>query len=163
MKHTFLVPVIVGVVAVSGGFMGGMKFQEYQYSKTMRRGFLTGARNQIGNQQANGIRMQNAGGAPQSNNFRPISGEVLKKDDTSITVKTMDGSSKIVLLAESTVISESKTSSVQNIEVGTKVAVFGSTNTDGSITAQNVQLNPTGNAFGIQMGGPRGVSLPDQK
>jgi hypothetical protein len=161
MKQTIVVPLVIGVVALGGGFIGGIKYQEYRNTKTMQSRF-SGMRNQVGDPAMMGNRMQNVRGGMQMN-FRPLNGEVLKKDETSLTVKTMDGSSKIVLLAESTVVSESKTSSIQDVVVGSKVAVFGSSNTDGSITAQSVQLNPSMNMFGTQTGIPKDPSVPEQK
>jgi len=60
----------------------------------------------------------------------------------TITVKLPDGSSKIILLSEKTSINKASEGSVADLVVGEKVAVFGTTNTDGSVTAQNIQINP---------------------
>ena len=68
-------------------------------------------------------------------------GEVLNVDDKSLTVKMPDGSSKIVILSDTTVISKSDTTAKSDVKVGDKVGVFGTDNSDGSVTAQSVQLN----------------------
>jgi hypothetical protein len=71
-----------------------------------------------------------------------ITGEVTAKDDKSITVKMMDGSSKIVVLSEATSYRRSEESSLDNVQVGTKVATFGTVNSDGSTTATSIEIDP---------------------
>jgi len=60
----------------------------------------------------------------------------------TITVKLEDGSSKIILLSEKTSINKASEGSITDLTAGEKVAVFGTTNADGSVTAQNIQINP---------------------
>lgn len=74
---------------------------------------------------------------------RPVSGEIINSDDQSITVKTNDGSSKLIFLSDNTEINEATKAAVSDLEIGKQVAVFGTENPDGSITGQNIQLNPT--------------------
>lgn len=96
------------------------------------------------NRQANfngGGRFFGAGGGRMMG-FRPVSGEIISSDDKSITVKLADGSSKIVLFSDKTAINKAETGSKTDLTVGTKVAVFGQDNSDGSVTAQNIQINP---------------------
>lgn len=76
------------------------------------------------------------------NGFRPVAGEIIKSDDTSITVKLNDGGSKIIMLSSSTRINMAAQGSKADLTTGTQVAIFGSENPDGSVTAQNVQINP---------------------
>lgn len=71
-----------------------------------------------------------------------VSGEVTSKDAESLTVKLPDGSSKIILLSKETTYRLASESSLDKIEVGTKVAVAGNTNSDGTTTAVNVEINP---------------------
>jgi hypothetical protein len=73
---------------------------------------------------------------------RPITGEVISKDDKSITVKTQDGGSKIIILSNTTIYSKTSEGTIQDITVGENVGVFGTENSDKSMTAQNVQINP---------------------
>jgi hypothetical protein len=72
------------------------------------------------------------------------SGEVLSQDGSSITLKLMDGGTKIVLLSASTTVSKTSAGSVGDLSPGTSVFVMGTQNSDGSITAQSVQLRPAG-------------------
>lgn len=68
-------------------------------------------------------------------------------DDKSITVKLQDGSSKIVLLSNTTAYNKSATGAKSDLKTGEKVAVFGTENSDGSVTARDVQLNPRTGGF----------------
>jgi hypothetical protein len=54
----------------------------------------------------------------------------------------MDGSSKIVNISPSTTYSKTDTGSKSDLKTGIRVAAIGSPNSDGSVTAQNVQINP---------------------
>src|SRR6185369_11294861 len=82
------------------------------------------------------------GGAGGRNGFRPVTGEILNADDKSITVKMMDGSTKIVLLTSTTTYNKAAQASKSDLVTGERVGVFGTANADGSVTAQNIQLNP---------------------
>lgn len=77
-----------------------------------------------------------------------VTGEVIAKDDTSITVKTRGGqagqsSSKIVFLSGTTEVTKSVTGAVSDLVVGQSITTTGTTNPDGSITAKTVQIRPT--------------------
>ena len=120
----FIIPVVTLLVGLGGGVFAGIKYQQSKIpSFTRRNGFMTGNAN-----------MMNRG--------RAITGEIISQDDKSITVKMSDGSTKIVFLAGNTTYEKSDTASVGDLKTGTKVLVFGNTNSDGSVTAQNVQINP---------------------
>ena len=73
---------------------------------------------------------------------RPVVGEIISLDDKSITVKLQDGSSKIILLPESVTVSKTDSGSKADLKNGINVGIIGTENQDGSITAQNVQINP---------------------
>ena len=46
------------------------------------------------------------------------------------------------ILSEKTEINKAEKTSKENLKTGQQVAVFGTENSDGSVTAQNIQLNP---------------------
>lgn len=69
-----------------------------------------------------------------------ISGEVISKDDQGVTVKLRDGGSKIVFISPSTKIVKDTVSSLNDVVVGSQVSINGSSDTNGSITAQSVQI-----------------------
>lgn len=125
MKNSAIVTVVLVLIVGAGAFYGGMK---YQTSQTPVSNFRQGG----------GGRGQ--GG--QRNGGRPVMGEILNSDDKSVTVKMQDGSSKIVVLSDSTQINKSDAATKSDLKTGEKVAIFGSDNPDGSVTAQNIQLNP---------------------
>lgn len=71
-----------------------------------------------------------------------LSGEVISKDATSITLKTRDGSTKIVLFSASTDILKSTSGKSDDLNIGEQVVVTGSSNADGSLSAQSIQIRP---------------------
>jgi hypothetical protein len=81
--------------------------------------------------------------------YRPVNGEIIESGDDSVTVKLMDGTSKIVLFSDKTEINKAQQAQTADLKVGEKVMVMGQENSDGSVTAQNIQLNPV---FRGQMG-----------
>lgn len=69
-----------------------------------------------------------------------ISGELLKKDAGSLSLKTRDGSSRLVLITSSTRATKMVDGSIDDLKVGEEVLVTGTTNSDNSLTAQMVQV-----------------------
>ena len=67
-------------------------------------------------------------------------GDVLSKDDKSITVKLCDGGSKIVFYISSTIVRQTTEVIINDIKEGTPIIVQGQANPDGSVTAQSIQL-----------------------
>ena len=141
MKNNYVMTGILVLVFAGVGFFGGMK---YQQSKS------TSLTSQFGNRQGmmrNGQFCNATTGTTKTTGanrggFKPVAGEIISADDKSITVKLQDDSSKIVLINDKTQINKAQTVTKSELKVGEKVSVFGSENTDGSVTAQNVQLNP---------------------
>lgn len=140
-KQSLIVPLaIVAVVFGAGGFFGGMKYQQSKVP-SFNFGDRAGMAGQFGNRQGLG---QNGGQAGTQarrmvgQNF----GDILSIDDKSMTIKLADGSSKIILLSNSTTYNKETSGELADLKVGDMVGVFGQSNTDGSITAQTVQINP---------------------
>lgn len=133
----------MALVFAGGGFYGGMK---YQQSKTPVRtaGGAAGAF----------ARRTGAGG----NGASFVSGEVLSVDSNTITVKLQNGGSQNVILAPSTQYGKMVSGSSTDVAVGTSIIATGSSNSDGSITAQNVQIRTSTStpAGFIRTGGPAG-------
>src|SRR5205814_985122 len=124
-KNTVVIAALVALIAgAGGGFVGGMK---YQQSKTPSRSTFANARGQFQGRAGMG---------------RPVTGEIIANDDKSITVKMSDGSTKIVLLSDKTIINTAVAGIKTDLKTGTKVAIFGTENADGSVSAANIQLNP---------------------
>jgi hypothetical protein len=131
--------IILAVLFAGGGFFAGLK---YQQSKMPTLGQFAGDRVFSGAVGARGQAGQTATGRRGGFGGGQTLGEVVSKDNSSLTVKMVDGSSKIVILNDKTVYNKAEAGSVNDIVVGTKVGVFGIANTDGSVTAQNIQINP---------------------
>jgi hypothetical protein len=131
MKNTTIIIILLCVVFGAGGFFAGMK---YQGGKNPSGGQFIGRLNGQGRTGANGNR---AG-------FRPVTGDVISADNNSITVKLQDGSSSIVLLTSKTTINKAATASAADLVTGVRVSAFGTANTDGSMTASSIQINPLG-------------------
>lgn len=72
-----------------------------------------------------------------------VMGTVAAKDSESITVDTRDGSSHVILVTPNTTVSKSVTGTLDDVSVGNTVIVSGTTNSDGSVSASNVQIRPT--------------------
>lgn len=126
----WIITVVVALIFAAGGFLGGTK---YQQSKTPSfAGRMNGQAFGGSGNRFNGSRKGS----------QAVVGEVVSIDDKSMSVKVMDGSTKIVLLSENSTYSKSDEGTKNDLKTGTQVAVFGTSNSDGSVTAQSVQLNP---------------------
>ncbi|OGK20229.1 hypothetical protein A3C23_03285 [Candidatus Roizmanbacteria bacterium RIFCSPHIGHO2_02_FULL_37_13b] len=127
-----LVIVAVLISAIGISFFAGMKYQQNQRGSFVRQ-FNNG---QMGQGRELGQGQNRTAG------FRPVAGEIISSDSDSITVKSQDGSSKIVILNDKTTFNKAEEGSKDDLKTGIEVAVYGSENSDGSVTAQSVQLNP---------------------
>ncbi len=138
-KHIIIVAVIV-IVAAGGGFFGGMKYQQNKLTASFKSGnFAAGARTGMFPQGANGARR--TGGAGMGGQF--ITGQVISKDDKSITVKVGDTGSKIIFYSGSTAFAKTTSGTADDIVVGKEIMASGTSNSDGSVTAQNIQIRPS--------------------
>jgi hypothetical protein len=129
-----IVPIILVLVGLGAGFFGGYQYRNYRLNQT--RGNFIGANGQrfTGTRTGQGTVAGARGGA--------VTGSILSMDAKSITVKLTDGSTKIVLFSGSTTYSNTATAAQTDLKVGSEVAVFGAANTDGSVTATSIQINP---------------------
>lgn len=129
--YAVLIAVVVGAV----GFFGGMQYQKSQANPLLgATGF--GRMQQYG-QGGQGRFFTGSGG--RSGGGRVV-GSILNIDTNSMTVKLPDGSTKIVILSGTTSFSKAAVGSVTDLKTGDNVAVFGTANADGSVTAQNIQI-----------------------
>lgn len=132
MNKKIIGAAVLVLVIAGGSFYGGM---DYAKSKQpVRSGNFTG-------QFGAGVAGANRVGT-RTGGF--TAGQILSKDATSITIKMQDGSTKIVLIGSSTQVMKTAAGSANDLATGTDVTLTGSTNSDGSITAQSVQIRPAG-------------------
>ena len=73
---------------------------------------------------------------------RFISGEIISTDTDSITIKTPDGSTRIVFISESTEIKKSETASQDELVTEAQVTITGEINDDNTIDAASIQITP---------------------
>jgi hypothetical protein len=137
------VVVAIAIVVGAGGFFGGITYQKSKQA-TFRAGtfgtgnmMFRGGNN--GQLQGNGQAIQRRGGMMGGG---MIFGEIASIDATSMTIKTVDGGSKIVIFGSGTTYKKTVDGSFADIKQGDTVSVAGTTNSDGSVTATTVQLNP---------------------
>lgn len=124
-KKIKIIGLIIMLVLVSGGsFYGGMLYKTHQL-QGQRTGLM---------------------GSRTSNRFTAganfISGDITARDAQSITVKMRDGSSRIIFYSTTTDVGKFTAGSMDDLQIGKTVMVNGKTNSDGSVTAQSIQIRP---------------------
>ncbi len=140
MKKILPIMIVVVVLVAAGSFYGGMKYQSSK-SKSPSRG-----------QFAAGLPQGGTARVDSKNNISFVTGEILSQDDQSITVKLNNGGSKTVLYSASTTIGKMATGTAKDLSVGTSVMATGKSTTDGSLTAETIQIRSDGEPIGP--GGP---------
>ena len=141
-KKYIILSVIAALVIGGGAFYGGMVYARSSAPVAPTASAFAAAR--AGRTGGAGAR---AGGA--------LSGQILSKDATSVTVEASDGSSKIVFYGDSTRIGLTTDGTSDDLTTGSNVTIVGTTNTDGSVTASMIQVRPAGST-----GGPGGGQAP---
>jgi hypothetical protein len=129
-KKTLTLVSIVALAVVAGGFFYlGSLYGASHKSCPFTPGTL-GLRNR-------------GGGASTGANF--ISGTIISSDSTKITLQLpSNGGSKIIFYSATTPISKMASGTSADLSAGTSVSVTGAANTDGTITAQMIQIRPAG-------------------
>lgn len=146
-SKNIVLPVSLSIVFLVIGFSLGIVYQKNKLKTTFtnRMGqFQTGEGmgNRTGNRtgQGTGAGLKNGAGSGA------VFGEVTKIDDTSFTIKTIDGGSKIVLISDSTAFNKSTTVAKTELKVGSQVRVDGTTDTNtGSVTGKSIEIDPARN------------------
>ena len=129
-KNKYLIAVIAVIVG-GAGFFAGTKYQQIkpnEFSGNLPENFEQ-MRGQMGQHRTNG-----------SSGLTTVRGEIISMDNSSVTVKLDDDSSKIVILADSTEINKTEKGSTVDLTEGIRVMIMGETNPDGSVTASNIQI-----------------------
>ena len=132
-----IVWLVIALIALGGGYYWG----NAGAASNVRTAFNSGA---------SGFptrKFAGAGGAAGSN-F--VTGQISAMDSSSITLQLPNGNSQVVFYSSSTPVTEPTTVSPSTLKTGTDVIVGGTTNSDGSLTAQTIQIRTNG-------GGPAGI------
>jgi len=123
---TLLVGVVVGLLLFYGGTI---------YQKTKVPNFRSGQF--IGRQMDRNTPPRNGTG----NQFgRPINGQITSIEDKTITIKSADGSSKIIVYSDSTVVNKTDSGSLSDLKVGQSIMVIGQEGGGGITTAQTISV-----------------------
>lgn len=128
-NNKILIPVIITIIIAGGvGFFAGKHVSANSQP-------TNSGQNRLGQMGMFGGGMRRAGGGGGL-----ITGSILSMDDKSITVQDRNGGSKIVFFNDSTQVMKSVDGTKADLIAGKSVVVSGTTNQDGSITAQSIQL-----------------------
>jgi len=138
-NRSFLPIIIAGfILVIFGSFFGGMYYGKAGSSKTID----TLGKDRQDQFQQNGNR---SGGFGRMLGGRPFLGKVTEISGKTITLALEnDGGTKSVVVADNTNITDNDADAVlTNIKNGDTLMVTGITNTDSSIKAQMIKINPT--------------------
>src|SRR5690349_4330068 len=127
--QTIIIGVIALLVVGGGSFYAGTKYQAMQ-----RGNFAAG----FGGQNGQAFRQRFGNGQ----NASAVRGQIISNDNGTITVKMRDGSTKLVVLSSSATIMKATSGSKDDLKSGEEVMIFGTSNSDGSVTAQTISINP---------------------
>ncbi len=131
MKKNVSIILVTALVMGLSSFYLGMQYAQSQGVGTQS---LRGAN---GNPSGGGFRGRGA-----NDRGNGVAGEILSKDDKSVTLKLRDGGSSIVFFSDSTAITKSISGTKDDLVIGKTVFVSGDKNSDGSMNAKTIQLRP---------------------
>lgn len=147
MKKFLPIIIIVAVIFGATAFYSGMLYGQSKKPVSLSsQGNINNFRNLTPEQRQQ--MMQSGGfnnrskGANRQDGANFTSGEVISKDDKSLTVKLRDGGSKIIFYSDTTQIMKLASSTMTDLNVGETISANGTANSDGSITAQSIQVRP---------------------
>lgn len=144
MRKVIITAVVVSVLVGGGAFFGGMKYAESKGPRGFSQGNFQNLASLSPEERQQRIQEMGANGGftgrggNQGGGF--IGGEIISKDEQSVTVKMPDGGSKIIFYSDSTKVSKSVDGTSEDLSIGKNISVTGTQNQDGSVTAQSIQL-----------------------
>ena len=136
MNKNLIITIVAVVIIAGAAFWGGMQYQKSRVSGFIQDGV---SRQRINGQ---GEKPQGFTQGQGRQNFSSIRGDISGIDNNSVTIKLQDGSSKIVILSGNTTYTKAASFQKEDLKTGDTVMIMGVSNSDGSVTAENVQINP---------------------
>jgi hypothetical protein len=137
-KKTLVILLVVVVVLAAGGVAA------WQFTKSKSSAGQASARFGGANFAAGQTGTGQRGARAASANFGGASGNVLSKDNNSLTIELANGGSAIVFYSGSTRVSKTIDAQAADLAVGQMVSVRGTKGADGTISANSVQIRPAG-------------------
>lgn len=113
-----------------------LSFFNQRSSQNAAVGRQSNRRGDQGGSRGNGIRRG------QGKGYNQTVGEIISLDDKSMTLKLSDGTSRLVTFSDTLTINQSSEAAKSDLKSGLMVAVHGVTNSDASVTGENIQINP---------------------
>jgi len=134
-KNQIIGLAVVLIIVGGSAFYGGMS---YAGSKLpAQNGFAGGANGAGGFAGRTGARSGAGGGF--------TAGTIVASSNGTISIQEQNGSStEIVLVSPSTQILKTAAGSASDLSVGATVTITGTSNSDGSLTANSIQIRPAG-------------------
>lgn len=133
-KNQVIGAVVVLIIVGGGAFYAGMS---YAGSQTPARSTFSTAGGAGGFAGRTGARGGAGGGF--------TAGTIVSSGSGTISIQQQNGSStEIVLVGPSTQILKTVAGSASDLSVGTTVTITGTSNSDGSMTANSIQVRPAG-------------------
>lgn len=133
---------VIAVVALVGGIFYGKGSATSTASSA--RSFASSTRSGFGRAAGGGF----------------VSGQIISVDTNSMTVSLANGNSQVVFYSSSTQVMKPTIVPASTLAAGTRVMIGGTANSDGSLTAQSIQVQTgtglpggTGNASGSRQYG----------
>jgi hypothetical protein len=148
-NQNVIIPVVVAIVVGVAAFFGGTFYQKGQDSLSG----VTGAQLQTKLKSLGLTRgLGGAGALADAAGFfgrggtRPAgglnTGTVVSLDAKSITIKLLNGSTKVVYFTSATKVDKSVVGSSSDLKVGQNIITTGASNSDGSVSATTIQIRP---------------------
>jgi len=145
------------VVAIAGGFFAGTRYSSGKNVASLSGGMRNfqdfqnmsqEERQRMAKEMGNGNLEKRGFTDGQQSGANFINGEIISKDNESITVETRGSrqaenqteGSKIIFFSDTTEISKFIAGNGDDLRTGANVMISGRTNSDGSITAETIQL-----------------------
>ncbi|MFA5051908.1 MAG: DUF5666 domain-containing protein [Patescibacteria group bacterium] len=146
---------VIAVVIAGAAFYGGMTFQKNQDSLSGLAGSaLTNKLASLGlTTPDNGLAAQNVNGTFQNGRFPGgitdrqfgggmVTGKIISANSKSVTVQQQTGATTTVYFSDITDITKSSSGTAGDLSNGTNIMVSGTSNSDGSVTASTIRINP---------------------
>lgn len=131
IASAIIVVIVAGISFYVGTFFGSRSNSGPNFSEFSQNGNRTG------------FNPSNLNGGARNASAGVNFGEIISIENGQITVKLDNGGSKLLFIQDSTIVSKSVEGNIGDLSKGTNITFQGTNNSDGSITAQSIQIRPS--------------------